>query len=589
LRECGRWAVPLIAFLLCYGSTATGAPIIQLAIDVGFDGYLVPRTWTPLRIDVTAQTAVDGVLVVDVAEAGGVRRAYRYPVRLVEGARQQVHADVVIPDPRYPLTVRVLQGEDELGRKTLPLGGARAVDGVVVVLARSASGLEFLTTFSGRLRPAYIREEALPVRWQSYEGVSAVVIHDLDDNRLLPTQREALREWLAQGGRLLVTGGDFLATVKSRWLLDLLPGVPLGVSASQILPGFAGLTGPLNLALVRPRPGAKVEPDPGRPHTLQWRYGRGTVILWTFDAFAPQLRTSADVIAKWRATLTDPIGSSSANRSLAELLPNVPDLPGTVQVGIALAVGAYIVALRWALRIATRRRGWLTGATIGVVVGALLYGTAVGARESVAVLAQVSLVEVIPEVELARVSTAVVLHAPFGGPFHLVAPPQATIRPLTGPTVNRFGAAAEVEGRTAFPSAERFELVQVVPFAVRGTIGPTPRGLQVEIENASGLLIRQPVIYFAGQIYPVPDIQTHAAVVLDPTRWEAIDRQRTLGEDLASRLRQWTFVRLGHDVIIRPDQTVLIGWVDDARLAVRSPQAQRGSTASLLVVPLAAR
>ncbi len=589
LRGHGRWAMPLVAFLVLCQSAGAGTPLVRLEVELGFGGFLVPGAWVPLRLEVTSQAGFDGVLVVEDPASRGVGRSYRYPVRLVAGARQQFYADAVITDPRHPLVVRVLRDEREVGRQLVPLGGARAVDAVVVVLARNAAGLEFLRTFEGRVRPAYIREDALPMRWQSYEGVRTVVIHDLEDARLLATQRQALVEWIAQGGRLLVTGNDLLLSLRSSWLLDLLPGVPRGITETQESILFPDLKVPLNVAVVSPRPGASVQPDQARPQTLQWRYGRGTVTLWAFDALAPTLRASPAILAKWRDVLSEGRPAPVVSRALAETLPNVPSLPGAVQFGIALSVGLYIVALRWALRrLAAKRRGWLEVAAVVVLSSALLYGSALSARGSATSLFQVSLAEVIPEVGLARVTTYAALLAPYGAFFRLVAPAGATVRPLAGPAVNVSGARVELADQ-APPEGVRFELMQVVPLPVRGTTALTAQGLQVEIENRSGLPIREPVIYLDGQIYRLPDIQTRYAAVLEPTQWEPADRQRVASDELALRVRQWAFVRFGPDVIIRRDQPSLVGLVEDARLAVQLPQAQRGTAVHLLVVPLASR
>ncbi len=588
LRGHGRWAMPLVAFLLICSAPAGGAPAVRLDVETGFGEYLVPGAWTPLRVEMTAQATFDGVLEIEVPASRGPGRSSRYPVRFVTGARQQLYADAVIVDPRHPLVVRVLRGEQEVGRHVVPLGGARAVDAVVVVLTRTAAGLEFLSTFAGRIRPAYIREDALPMRWQSYEGVSTVVIHDLEEARMVATQRQALREWIAQGGRLLVTGHDLLLSLQSSWLLDLLPGVPRGITETQKSSLFPDLRAPLTIAVVSPRAGASVQPDRARPQTLQWRYGRGTVTLWTFDALAPSLRASPSVTAKWREVLTEARPAPVANRSMAEVLPSVPFLPGATQVGIALALVFYVVTLRWALRrVAPIRRGWLGVAALVVASAVSLYGAALRAHADATALFQASLAEAIPEVGLSRITTYAVLLPPYGGSFQLVAPAGATIRPLAGPAVNLFGPPVALADQ-APPDGVKLELMQVVPFAVRGSTVLTASGLQVEIENASGLLIRAPVIYLNGQSYRLPDIQTHFNAVLDPTQWQPVDRQRGTSEDVAHRLRQWAFMRLGADAIIRRDQPLLVGWVEDARLAVRLRQARGGIAVHLLVIPLVA-
>ncbi len=585
----GRWAVPLVVFLALLWVADAAPAEVELDAEVGFTGFLVPGVWTPLRVDVAAKTSLDGVLEIDVQESRGPGASYRYAFRLIGGTRQQIHADIVVSDPRHPLLLRLLRDNREVARRVVPLGGAQAVDGVVAALTHEASGLEFLSSWPTRLRPAYIREDSLPVRWQGYEGVTVLVIRDLDEHRLLAVQRDALRDWIAQGGRLLVTGGHLLANLRSPWLVQLLPAVPVGVSQVPASKLFPGVEAPLNIAVVNPRPGVTVQPDRTLPLVLQGRYGRGVVTLWAFDAFAPPVRNWSGRIALWRDILTRTPSAPIASRTLAESVPSTQPLRGGVQVGIALLLVFYILTVRWSLRrLASVRRGWMGVAAVLAACAALLYGAAVSARGAATSILQVSLVEAVPEAALARVTTYASLIAPYGGPFHLRAPAGATIRRLSGSAMNVFGAPVEIADY-APPEGIKFELMQIVPMPVRGTAVVTREGLQVEIVNGSGLTIREPVIYLDGQIYRLPEIAAHLTASLDPTKWEAFDRRGGVVEGLAHRVRQSTFARLGTDVIIKRDQPSLVGWVDDARLVVRLGGAQEGRAVQLLVVPLVLR
>lgn len=588
----GRWAMPLVAFVLlcqlCQPALAQSSDI-RLETDVGYGGLLVPGVWMPLRVDITAPTALDGVLVIDVPDARGGTATYRYPLHLLPNIRQEFRAEVVVPDPRHPLVVRVLRDGHEVRRQDAFVGGPRTVDGIIITLTHEAAGLEFVTTFGGRVRPAYIREEDLPMRWQGYEGAAAVVIRDLEDTRLLAGQQQALRDWVAQGGRLVVTGSELLITAKGSWLEPLLPALPVGVADVRSSSLFSDISTPLTIAVVRPRPGASVQTDRTYPLVVRWHYGRGQVTLWAFDGFAVSVRGSPRLRAMWREVLTESQPASVASKTLAENLPASQSLPGVVQAQITLLLGLYIVTLRWALhRFGPARRGWLGIVAVVVISGALLYGSAVAARGAATSIVQISLVEAIPDVGLARMTTYAALVSPYGGSFRLTAPPAASIRPLGRAALNVVGAPVEIAGQ-APPEGIRFELLQILPFAVRGTTALTAEGLHVEIENQSGLRIREPSIYLDGQTYRLTEIQTHLSTVLDPTKWEPADRPRIGSDELERRVQQWTFGRLGPDVIIRRDRPSLVGWVDDARLVARLQQAQSGTAVHLLVVPLDSR
>ncbi|HEU4798312.1 MAG TPA: hypothetical protein VFT63_05250, partial [bacterium] len=209
-----------IAFLSL--ALATAGPALDIRIELGIGGWVVPGTFTPLRIEVSAPEHIEGILEVEVPALGGdPPLQHVHPVRVTPGARQQIAFDVIISDPRRPLTLRVRSGRTLLAHREIPLGVQRTAEGVIAALTREAAGLEFLSNSPRKLRPAYLREDALPLRWQSYGAVDLVALRDIDSRALRPAQQQALIDWVAQGGRLLVSAHD--GGVVPEWLQPLLP------------------------------------------------------------------------------------------------------------------------------------------------------------------------------------------------------------------------------------------------------------------------------------------------------------------------------------------------------------------------------
>lgn len=591
----GRLAVPLTVFLTLWtvsmaavpGHAGPAAPL-DLHAEVGWSGWIVPGAWLPLRVTLSATDNLEGAMLIEVPEVQSRSViTYQIPVRITAGARQRLTAAIIITDPRQPVRVRIVQDGREVVRREIVLGSTRAVEGVVASLTHDAVGLEFLSTLSRKLRAAYIGEQDLPVRWQTYGGVEWLVIRDLDDRRVLPRQRQALVEWLAQGGRLLVTGGDRLAELRVPWLLDLLPATVRGVGEVRPTGPLSGVSGPVAVALVSPRAGASVSPASGPPMAVQWRWGRGTVVLWTFDAFAPSIRAWPGLEQLWRPLIESPPPVAVAQPELAALLPSTRPLPGSAQAALGVLSILYIIVMRVGLRrLGSLRLGVFAITAVAAVFGTMLYGVAAAARAASSALIQVSVAEAIPASQVARVTTYVSIVSPYGGVFGLRAPAGGAIVPLTRATLTFADTPATVEG-TAAPGNLTFEVRQVVPLPVQGRIVPQEDEAEVDIQNRSGMVLRDAALVSHRQVYRLPDIGRQLTLRLNPAKWETV-QPRALPIAWEEQVREWVLARLNRQPEDHSggDRPWLMARIQDPRLAVQDRRGRPGMVLQVLLVPL---
>lgn len=372
------------------------------------------------------------------------------------------------------------------------------------------------------------------------------------------------------------------------WLLELLPATPTGLAEIPTPRLLRGVRGPVTITTVSPRAGATVRAEGAWPLVVQWRRGRGTVILWTFDAFSPSVRAWSGRLAIWQDILSAPRAAPVATKDLASLLPTTRPLPGRAQAALALLSVLYILALRAALRSFSRRpAGWVGIAAVVFAFGVMLYGFALSARIGATSIAQVSILDVTPDLAVARVTTYASVITPYGGAFRLRAPADSAVRPLVPFPVTFFDGPTEVGGE-ALSDGAIFEVTQVVPLKLAGTASADADGMVVEIENRTGLVIHDAALYRGGHVYALPDITQHLALRLNPTRWEPIDRRPTLPSDFDRQVRQSIFARLeaaSADAIIGRDRPWLVGRVRDDRLRVQFKDGRGGTALHLLVMP----
>ncbi len=583
----GLRAAPLLLFLLVPPALA-GTPRVSLSAGIGFSGWVVPEVWLPVRVEVQAGTQVDGTLDIEVPNGPAAAGAtlYRRELHLSAGVRQPFMIPVVLKDPRRELAVTVRDARgDAVLRQRVPIGHDKVVDGMVVALSAEAAGLEFLTDYARRIRGAYVREDALPDHWGAYAGVDLLVLRDIDDRRLSSLQRRALREWVAQGGRVLVTGD---ALQHRAWLADLLPAV---VSSAQVqaAPGtlLTGMPAPLLVSVLRPKSGAAVLPAHGLPMVVSRPYGRGVVTAWAFDAFAPAVRAWPGRLALWDQLLTGRPARPVAGPDLIDVIPTARTLSGAAQAQIVLLAAFYILAVRFALRrSAARSAGALVLAGIIVAFTVLLYAVSATARRSAAATSQLSIVESTGADNLSRVTTYLAVLLPYGGSYRVTTPEGSLLRPLAG--VRLISPAVNAAAGVTPPGVITFEAVQMIPFSLRGRARGSAEGLDLDIENGSGLTITAPTVYLNGQTQMLPDIAEHLAMLLPPGEWQPADRNAASG-DFAHDARARMIARLdaySAPAIIGYKTLWLIGALADPRLAAHLEGAREELSLSLLLSPV---
>src|SRR5437867_430653 len=231
-----------------------GPPAATLRVDVGWAGWIPLQAWLPVHVDLQASLPIDGEVVVDVPVQGyDAPLSFRQPVRLLPGAPQRVAIEAFIPDTRGVLAVRLVASGREVTRRDVSLSTTRAVEAVVLALTHEPAGLEFLSELTRKIRAAYITEEDLPAQWQGYTGVRLLVIRDFNERAISPAQRRGLEQWVAQGGRLLVTGGAPLVTLQAPWLLRMLPADPGGLVNVRRPDDLSGVPGPISATTLRLR------------------------------------------------------------------------------------------------------------------------------------------------------------------------------------------------------------------------------------------------------------------------------------------------------------------------------------------------
>jgi hypothetical protein len=308
---------------------------------------------------------------------------------------------------------------------------------VVGVLAEQAgpivSQLKLPTNTNG-VEPAIVplTVSDLPTRVEGWSVIDRLIWQDVDSNSLSPEQLEALRRWIAAGGRLVIVGGSAGIGTLSAFPDDILPYRPTAtvdaapaVLSSMLGPAPDGATDVVAMAGELAR-GRALAASGDRAIAAELAYGAGRVTIFGFDTTTSWLNTSTGVEALWRSSLPPRTSDGTLLADDSQILQAVYQVPALAlppTEGLLGIIGAYILIIgpiNYLIlkRLDRRELAWVTMpvlvlafATAAFGYGALLKGTDV-------VVNQVAIVHGAPD---ATEATAQVY-------FGIFSPSRATYR-----------------------------------------------------------------------------------------------------------------------------------------------------------------
>jgi hypothetical protein len=220
---------------------------------------LTLATWSQAQTAVQARLLLDdeamahcAVYVVDIERKGGDTRGelaaefpngWRavYPMDLAANARKRLYLPVPSAQTsRFAFARLLWRGADgERVRVELPtplqthlpivfvgnrVGGWESLNGAKAPFASALAADH--DSFSPPIHAYYLRPAALPDDWRGLLGLPVLVLVD-GAEALSDGQWQAVRQWLAAGGTLVVSAGSFGAAVNLLPLADLVPRLSL--------------------------------------------------------------------------------------------------------------------------------------------------------------------------------------------------------------------------------------------------------------------------------------------------------------------------------------------------------------------------
>lgn len=314
-----RCRVLLFLFL---GALALAARAAEVLIEpkIGFGGVFQLGRPFPLEVRLTNIGAtIDGVVEVEVWKrgappTGAYPARYRREVFLPARANRAVSFTV---DPELlsrPLTIRFNAAATITSREVDLRGHFSPAP---LVLSVSGGGTLPLTSLAASFtnRVVALAAAALPPDARALAGVSHLVLYDQSLRELTQPQLQALDDWLAAGGQLVIAGSLNFALYQEPKLARFVPARVTGVTRIGFVdPSAAGggtaVEGVWAHTLSNVT-GRTVATSQGLPVLLENAWGRGRVTYLALDAGRPPLANWAG-LPRFLQGLLAPPGELSA-------------------------------------------------------------------------------------------------------------------------------------------------------------------------------------------------------------------------------------------------------------------------------------
>ena len=418
---------------------------------------------------------------------------------------------------------------------------------MVAVVAESPEGIVAnlgLLPNQNQLAPLVmsLTPEDLPERVEAWGALDRVVWQDVDADRLSPAQLEALRGWVAGGGRLVIAGGTLGPKVLGAFPDTLLPYRPVTTmdappaSLGGLLGGLpkdAATLPALSGELIDGRALAEVG---GRVVAAERAYGSGQVTLIGFDPTAAWIVDSKAAQGLWRRLLPARTsgGLSFADDSmLVSAVSQLPSLALPPVGGLIVLLAAYILLIGpinyLILRRLDRREwAWLTMPILVVVftVGAYGFGTAL--RGNDVIVNEVAIVRGAAGATDGTGQIYLGIFSPSRGQYQLQVPGGALLSsPINGDVFGGTGAAGQLDVLQGDPARVRnldvgFGSLRTIRAETAVTVPLVESDLRLEdgrlkgtVTNASTETLHDAAVVLGGNVALLRDLGPGAVATVD--------------------------------------------------------------------------
>lgn len=367
-----------------------GGDHFVLYLQMGFDNSYIVEKVTPMTATLTNNgEAFQGEFQVKVytyenTDSGFQKYAlYSQKLELPEGATKQVSMELGLNTVRRFMEVSLVdEGGNVVFQKYVPVDALSPETVAVGVLSEQPAQVQYLAgmNLSEKTSVFFLDRDTFPESQSVMENFAVLIIDDFDTATLGDAQKKALKNWVDNGGLLVLGTG-----VQAQKVLSGLDFVDVSLNGTQSVSGISApdgtalsLSAPLTVAGISAEKASVKWEANGTPLTSLMPYGGGYVLMNHFALglapFANMPEQTAVLESLCRNLFPD--GMANARVEIANQLryaaDRFPSVAGNIMFVIFLVVGVYIVLAGPVMYIVLKKKdrrelGWITIPVLSVV------------------------------------------------------------------------------------------------------------------------------------------------------------------------------------------------------------------------------
>lgn len=367
-----------------------GGDHFVLDLQMGFDNSYIVEKVTPMTATLTNNgEAFQGEFQVKVytyenTDSSFQKYAlYSQKLELPEGATKQVSMELGLNTVRRFMEVSLVdEGGNVVFQKHVPVDALSPETVAVGVLSEQPAQVQYLAgmNLSEKTSVFFLDRDTFPESQSVMENFAVLIIDDFDTATLGDAQKKALKNWVDNGGLLVLGTG-----VQAQKVLSGLDFVDVSLNGTQSVSGISApdgtalsLSAPLTVAGISAEKASVKWEANGTPLTSLMPYGGGYVLMNHFALglapFANMPEQTAVLESLCRNLFPD--GMANARVEIANQLryaaDRFPSVAGNIMFVIFLVVGVYIVLAGPVMYIVLKKKdrrelGWITIPVLSVV------------------------------------------------------------------------------------------------------------------------------------------------------------------------------------------------------------------------------
>ena len=402
-----------------------------------------------------------------------------------------------------------------------------------------------------------ISPDDLPERVQAWGAIDRIIWQDVDFERLSTPQRDALRGWIAGGGRLVIAGGTAGPKAVSSipdLLLPYRPVATIDVPAANLsgmlgeLPPTATTLPAWSGELIEGRVLATVG---DRVVAADRAYGAGSVTLIGFDPSVDWIANTDVSQGLWRRLLPARTSGGLAffdDSMLVQAVSQLPSLALPPVSGLLLLLGAYILLIGpinylVLKRLDRREWAWFTMPILILIFAAGAYAYGAVLRGSDMIVNEVAIVRGAPGATDGTAQVYLGIFSPSRGVYQVRVPGGALLSTPINGDFGGGGTGRALDVLQGDPSRVRnlavgFGALRAIRADTAVAVPLIHTDLRLEdgrltgtVKNASSQRLERPAVVFGQTVAVLGDLEPGAeasvSVRVEPNRF---------GQNLADRI-----------------------------------------------------